>query len=91
MCACMTLIGTMYASGAVTRDGGRWTVIILIYVRPSYILCPAALIPFFKVFVAALVTPFRTAYANHRISSFSMTWAVAGKVGGQGLVLNAPI
>jgi hypothetical protein len=29
-------------------------------------------------------------YIN-RIFSFSMTWAVAGKVGGEGLVLNAPI
>ncbi|KIM25309.1 hypothetical protein M408DRAFT_331247 [Serendipita vermifera MAFF 305830] len=32
MCVCMVLIGAMYASGATAYDGGRWTVIVLIYI-----------------------------------------------------------
>ncbi|KAG8872721.1 hypothetical protein FRC20_009133 [Serendipita sp. 405] len=31
MCVCMTVIGSMYASGLAKQTGGRWTVIAMIY------------------------------------------------------------
>jgi hypothetical protein len=82
MCLCMTLIGVMYASGLVKEAGGRWVVVILIYV--------SAIIPFSNysfdpephlIGVRCRVSSSSIRRINtNNLARFSMTWAVAGKV-----------